>query len=70
MDNDHKFFSLRATKLALETRKSKVNSLKSLIDVSDISSLQIIDDQINWLDNMITATNLMIEASLKPEIPF
>ena len=70
MDNDHKFFSLRATKLALETRKSKVNSLKSLTDVRDVGSLQILDDQIHWLNDMITATNLMIEDSLKPEIPF
>ena len=76
MDNDHRFFSLRATKLALITRKSKIvqhlNNAKvfnELIVGSD-DAINLLQDQIVWLDDMITATQLMIEESLKSEIPF
>lgn len=70
MDNDHKFFSLRGTKLALSDRKAKIISQKRQTDVRDVSTIQALDDQIIWLDDMITATSLMIEESLKSEIPF
>lgn len=70
MDNDHKFFTLRATKLALITRKSKVTSQKFATDVHELGTMSALEDQIVWLDGMIDATNLMIEESLKSEIPF
>jgi hypothetical protein len=68
MDNSKPFYVLKSVKLSLLSRKGQLVNL--LDSKSNSDSVPVINDQIAWLDVMISSVETEMEQLLIPEIPF
>lgn len=68
MEHNKTFFALKSTKLSFLARRSKLSNLIVLLTEKEV--IDVVNDEIKWIDEMIKGLECAMECAIYPDIPF